>query len=164
MDGGMRRMTARSCLVLVLSAYPAWLGMCAVHELGHVIHAVVGGGREGRVELPLVGFSRTEPAVNPRPLFVAWGGAIWGCLVPLAVCVLARRGWIAVAARAFAGFCLICNGAYVGFGPAMTAGDGFDMMRLGAPAWSLVAFGVVATAGGLLVWHRAGSVFIRGRG
>lgn len=146
----------RSLVILLLCAYPAWLAMMALHEAGHILHAITSGGRVERVNLPLLDFSRTDLSANPHPQWVAWGGPVWGCLFPLALLALARTAPRAVtAARLFAGFCLIANGAYLALGPAMTAGDGHDLLRHGAPVWSLIASGVATISLGLLLWHRA---------
>jgi hypothetical protein len=146
----------RAILWIALSAYPAWLAMMALHETGHVLHARATGGDVERVLVPLLGFSRTDVAPNPRPLVVAWGGPVWGCLLPLVLLAGAGVARRAVRpAQTFAGFCLIANGAYIGLGPWMTAGDGRDLLRHGAPAASLVAFGVVAVSAGLYLGHRA---------
>lgn len=143
--------------IVALLAYPAWLAMAALHEVGHVLHALLSGGRVERVHFPLADFSRTDLAVNPHPLFVAWGGPAWGCLIPLALLAVAhaagRRG--VSPARLFAGFCLIANGAYIGLGPLMTASDGHDLLRHGAPAATLILFGILAATGGLYLWHLA---------
>src|SRR5687767_2374241 len=108
-------MWARLPLGLV-ALYLCWLGMMAVHEAGHVLHARLSGGVVDKVDIPLLGFSQTFYSVNPKPHFVAWGGAAWGCIVPLMLLAvfsraprLARR-----AAQFFAGFCLIANGVYLG--------------------------------------------------
>ena len=37
-------MRKRRALILLLSLYPSWLAMMAVHEAGHVAHAWVSGG------------------------------------------------------------------------------------------------------------------------
>ena len=77
-------------LLMFSTAALSWLLMLAVHELGHVLHGWLSGATLDAVHLPLVGFSRTDFAVNPHPLFVAWGGALWGCVLPLAILVVAR--------------------------------------------------------------------------
>ena len=158
-------MTARSTLLLVAALYPCWLGMMAVHEAGHVLHAWASGGVVSVVRVPLVGFSVTEFSVNPRPRFVAWGGAVWGSLIPLlawAVCRAVRlRG--APAVQFFAGFCLVANGAYLGVGAFTGAGDAGDLVAYGTPAWALVLFGAIAAGAGLYLWHRLG-VDSRGAG
>jgi hypothetical protein len=144
--------------IFAILVYPAWVAMMTLHEAGHVLNALTSGGRVSRVMIPLLGFSRTDMSVNPHPLWVAWGGPVWGCLLALAELLLAgilRR--FVTAARLFAGFCLIANGAYIGLGGLMTAGDGHDLLRQGAPGWSLVLFGVLAVSGGLYLWHRAGT-------
>lgn len=146
----------RRAIIIVIAIYPAWLAMMALHEMGHVIHARLSGGTVERVIIPLAGFSRTDLAINPRPQFVAWGGALWGCLVPVLLLLFAHaigRGvfW----ARLFAGFCLIANGAYIGLGPLMTAGDGHDLIRYGASIGVLHLSGAIAAAVGLYLWHRA---------
>jgi hypothetical protein len=148
----MRRFT------LILLLYPMWLAMMAVHETGHCLNALFSGGRVESVTLPLLGFSRTDLSRNPHPLFVAWGGPVSGVLIPLAILLLARLMLrrLSRPAAVFAGFCLIANGAYIGLGPFMTAGDGHDLLRHGAPRWTLLVFGATAFSAGLYFWHRAG--------
>src|SRR5258708_4468540 len=125
--------------ILWIMAYPMWLAMMAIHEMGHILTALLTGGRVERVTIPLVGFSRTDLSTNPYPLAVAWGGPIGGSLMPLIILAIAhlvvRRA--RNAARVFCGFCLVANGAYIGLGPWMTAGDGHDLLRHGAPAATL---------------------------
>ena len=141
-----------------LGAYAGWLGMMAVHEAGHVLHARLSGGVVDRVDLPLLGFSQTLYAVNPRPHFVAWGGAVWGCVIPLMVLGILARGprRLRRAVQLFAGFCLIANGAYLGVGWTTGAGDAGDLLWLGTPVPVMVTFGVAATAAGLFLWHLLG--------
>jgi hypothetical protein len=143
----------------IVAVYAAWLAFMAVHESGHVLHAWVSGGSVERVMVPLIGFSRTDLRVNPRPLFVVWGGPIWGCLIPAALVPLGR--WIPrlrTPLLAFAGFCLIANGVYIALGAPMQAGDAGDMLRYGSPRWLLWAFGGVTVPLGFYAWHRLGSI------
>ncbi len=130
----------------------------ATHETGHVLHAWLSGGHVERVAFPWLGFSRTDVSLNPHPLFVAWGGALWGTLIPLALLALATasgfrlRRWV----QFFTGFCLIANGAYSAAGSVISAGDAGDLMRYGAPQWQLIAVGTCAATVGLYLWHRLG--------
>ena len=163
-------MTTRTRSILPLLVVPpliyaCWLGMMAVHELGHVLHAWLSGGTVSAVRVPLAGFSITEYSTNPRPHFVAWGGAIWGCLIPLAGVLLiraisgrrpGRRPRARRAIEYFAGFCLIANGVYVGAGWAYYVGDAADLLDYGTPRWVMTAFGAAAAVGGLYLWHRLG--------
>jgi hypothetical protein len=80
-------------LLLVSLAAFSWLAMQAVHELGHVLHAGLSGGAVERVVLHPLDISRTDVSPNPHPLFVAWGGAAWGCSIPLALWAAVR--WLA---------------------------------------------------------------------
>jgi hypothetical protein len=150
----------RALLITSLVTF-SWFGMMAVHELGHVLHAWVSGGTVVRVVLHPAQFSRTDVSPNPRPLMVAWGGAIWGCVIPLLVWAMARH----VAPKHmhlavfFAGFCLIANGAYLAAGAFVLAGDAGDLLAHGAARWQLVCFGVVATAAGLYLWNGLGPQF-----
>ena len=102
--------------LLVVSAVGfSWLGMMAVHELGHVLHLVMTGGTVDYVVLHPLAISYTHPGENPHPLAVAWGGAIWGCVLSVVAFVVVRwlaRPWAYLAAF-FAGFCLLANGAYL---------------------------------------------------
>ena len=145
-------------LLWLLAAYVAWLAMMAVHEAGHVLHAWATGAKVVRVDLPLLGFSQTHVAPNPRPGVVAWGGPIWGCALPLAAWAACPRKLRRVrrALQAFGGFCLVANGAYLGVGWIDRVGDAGDLLRRGTPPWVLVVFGLVTTGAGLFLWHRLG--------
>src|SRR3954452_19977310 len=99
-------------VVLILSAVLAsWLGMQAVHELGHVLGAALTGGTVERVVLHPLTISRTDLAHNPSPLLVVWAGPAFGVLLPFALWLVAAavrfRG--ASVLRFFAGFCLVAN-------------------------------------------------------
>ena len=110
--------------------------MMAVHELGHMLHAWISGGIVTKVLLHPLAISRTDVSPNPHPLFVAWGGIVWGCLIPM-IAWLALRWAVpsyAYMSRFFAGFCSIANGAYLAGGYWMTAGDVTEIMRNGCPA------------------------------
>ena len=139
----------------------SWYLMMVVHEFGHVLHAWVSGGDVAKLNVPLTGYSRTELASNPRPSFVAWGGPVWGCLIPLGLLAVvhAMKFKYRKPFLFFAGFCLIANGAYIGVGSFMGGGDAGDLLRHGAHRAWLVAFGLVGMAAGLLVWHRLGPRF-----
>ena len=151
---------ATRILLWLAAAYVSWLAMMAVHEAGHVLHAWTTGGRVVRVELPLLGFSRTDVSPNPRPAVVAWGGPVWGCLLPLAALAACPRKLprIRSTLQLFAGFCLIANGVYLGVGWIDRVGDAGDLVRHGTPPWVLSAFGLLASAAGLYLWHRLGQV------
>jgi hypothetical protein len=156
----MKRLT-QSLLITATLAF-SWLAMMAVHEAGHVLHAWASGGAVQRVVLHPLAISRTDVSPNPHPLFVAWGGAIWGCLIPLAIWGLAH--WLArphaYLARFFAGFCLIANGAYLAAGSLSPKGDDAGtILRHGGAQWQLIAFGLFAAAAGLYVWNRLGTHF-----
>ena len=144
----------------------SWLGMMAVHELGHVLHLWVSGGTVEKVVLHPLEISRTDPGENPHPLVVAWGGAVWGCLIPLGGLLLARSvAWAyAYLARFFAGFCLVANGAYLVGDCFVGGGDGRDLIRYGTPPWALVLFGLPAIALGLYLWNGLGPHFGLGEG
>lgn len=138
----------------------SWLLMQAVHEFGHVLHAWASSGTVIRVVLHPLAISRTDVSPNPHPQFVAWGGAVWGCLSPLGLLVVVRWGnriktllWLATF---FAGFCLIANGGYLSVGLLGGIGDAGDLLAHGAPAWSLIVFGTVTIPAGLWLWHGLG--------
>jgi hypothetical protein len=105
--------------------------------------------------------SRTDVAPNPHPQFVAWGGPVWGSLLPCAWWWVASRvGWSrAWLIRFFAGFCLIANGGYLLGGSIYPVGDAEVLLREGAPRASLLAFGIVATSLGLALWNGLGHHF-----
>ncbi len=143
------------------TVYLSWLSMMAMHELGHVLHAWLSDGVVTEVTIPLFGFSRTDLADNPSPLFVAWGGPVWGSLLPPAALGGARvfKARFRYVVRFFVGFCLIANGAYIGAGSFIRAGDAGDLMRYGSPQWVLIAFGIVTVPAGLYLWNGLGKHF-----
>ena len=153
------RPAGKHILAVALAAYPMWLAMMAVHELGHVLHAWLSGGAVSAVRVPLVGFSITEFSTNPRPHFVAWGGAVCGSVLPVAAWAIFRvRRWRgSKLLQVFAGFCLVANGAYLAIGWVERAGDAADLVRYGSPVWVLVTCGVGAAGAGLYLWHRLGN-------
>jgi hypothetical protein len=139
----------------------SWLAMMAAHELGHVLHLWITGGTVEKVVLHPLEISRTDPGDNPCPLAVAWGGAIWGCAVPLLLLWLVRRGArrYAFLARFFAGFCLIANGAYLAGDRFVRGGDARDLILHGTPPWVLVVAGLPAIGLGLYLWSGLGPHF-----
>lgn len=144
-------------LLIAIFIYPSWLVMMTLHECGHVLHALLSGGRVIYLTIPLLGFSRTDVSPNPAPLFVAAGGPLWGCIFPyimLGVYRLFSRHQPAFFLRLFAGFCCIANGAYIGTGAIMPVGDAKMLRSHGAPAWTLAVFGIIAIGLGLWEWHR----------
>lgn len=157
----MRRLTLQRILLVVPLVYACWLLMMAVHELGHVLHARLSGGRVVAVHFGLLEFSRTELAYDPHPQFVAWGGPVWGSLIPLAAYGRAVALHLRVRRLLcfFAGFCLIANGAYIGLGWIDAAGDAGTLLRNGASVWVMATGGLSAVALGLYVWHSLGPRF-----
>jgi len=153
-------------LLIASTILLSWLGMMAVHELGHVLHLGVSGGTVEKVVLHPLKISRTDAGENPHPLVVAWGGAVWGCLIPLGGLLLARSvAWgHAYLVRFFAGFCLVANGAYLVGDCFAGGGDARDLIRYGTPPWALVLFGLPAVALGLYLWNGLGPHFGLGEG
>ncbi len=148
-------------LLVCCSCAASWLGMMIVHETGHVLNGWFSGGHVSHVVLHPLAISRTDLSENPHPLFVAWGGVVWGAVLPLAFWLVARKLWarLAFLFKFFAGFCLITNGAYMGSAIVMPVGDSEDLLRLGAPMWVLVVPGIVAVVGGLALWNGLGKSF-----
>jgi hypothetical protein len=147
--------------LIVATLLFSWLAMQAVHEWGHMLHAWMSGGTVTAVLLHPLEISRTDVSPNPHPQFVAWGGPLWGCLIPHALYALVRwrnwsRTWLAAF---FAGFCLIANGAYLLGGGLFPVGDAADLLRHGAPRAALFIFGVAAIASGLYLWNGLGKHF-----
>jgi hypothetical protein len=147
-------------LILLLVAF-SWLAMMAVHELGHVLHAKLSGGTVERVVLNPFAISRTDVAPNPHPEFVAWGGALWGTLIPLVLMVVVRffARTYAYLAAFFAGFCCLANGLYLAAGSFAGVGDAGDLMRHDAARWQLWLFGVPFSVLGLWIWNGLGPQF-----
>lgn len=150
-------------LLMCSTAGFSWLSMMILHECGHVMHGWLSGAQLVQVVLPPCGFSRTDFAANPHPLFVAWGGAIWGCLLALTILAAVRiaSARYSYLVRWFAGFCLIANGAYLAAGSFRGAGadDGSVILQNGNTQWQLLLFGVPTVAVGLYLWNGLGPYF-----
>jgi hypothetical protein len=155
----MRRI--HQILLIVTCVAFSWLSMMVVHELGHVLGATCTGARVDKVVLHPLAISRTDVSENRHPLIVVWAGPVLGVLLPLAglgAFVLAKLpGQYFV--RFFAGFCLVANGAYIGFGSFEQIGDAGDMLRHGSPAWWLWVFGTLTVPLGFVLWNGLGSHF-----
>jgi hypothetical protein len=148
-------------LLIVFVVALSWLSMMAVHEFGHVLHALLSGGRVERVVLHPAEISRTDVSPNPHPQFVAWGGPIWGTVIPLGMLTVV---WIAARpyrylAAFFAGFCCLANGLYLGVGSFGGVGDAGDLLRHGAARWQLWLFGMPVSVLGLWLWNGLGTSF-----
>ena len=128
--------------------------MLSVHELGHVLAAWSSGATVERVVIFPI--SRTDTVNVEYPLLVYSTGAVFGSVFSVLLWLIARgiRLNTAYLFRFFAGFCLIANGAYIGFdfsivGPT----DAGLLIEHGASRWILVLFGVLCVSGGLFLWH-----------
>jgi hypothetical protein len=123
--------------------------------------AWIGGGHVRHVEIPLVGFSRTDVDPNPSPRLEVWGGPVGGSVVPFLGWLLIGRkssAFIRIPFGFFCGLCLVANGAYLALGWTMNAGDAADLRRLGTPAVFLVSAGIFMLVSGLYVWHTLGPI------
>jgi hypothetical protein len=151
-------------LLILATVAVSWLAMLALHESGHVLMGWLIGAHGPTVHLPLLGISRTDFALNPHPLAVAWGGPLFGCILPAATFAAARcfttkqniflLAWLA-------GFCLIANGGYLLGGAILTGrgDDGSVILQHGGSRWQLFAFGLGAVAAGLYLWNGLGPRF-----
>jgi hypothetical protein len=151
----------RRIAVAIVVYYASWMGMLALHELGHIIGAWLTGGRVISVSIPPFGFSQTIVHPNPREGIVVWCGPILGAMLPLLAVLVTRafRGRVPNLLLFYGGFCAIANGAYIGVGWIWHSGDAGDLMRLGHPAPLLVVFGLISAAAGLWCWHFTGFGF-----
>jgi len=135
--------------------------MMIVHEGGHVIGALLTGGKVSLVYLHPLDFSRTDFSHNPYPHIVAWAGPVAGCVLPLLAFTITRlmRFVGAYLFRCFAGFCLIVNGCYLGIGWVQRVGDAGDLMNFGTPVWVLIVFGITTVIPGIYLWNGLGLKF-----
>ena len=135
--------------------------MQAIHELGHVLGAMLTGAEVTRVVLWPWTISRTDVIHNTHPLIVVWAGPVVGVFLPLALWLataMAKRS-LAFVMRFFAGFCLVANGLYIGLGSFQRVGDCGEMLRHGSPIWQLWLFGAVTVPVGFWLWHGLGPEF-----
>lgn len=137
----------------------SWLGMMAVHELGHVVGAVFTSGSVERVVLHPLSISRTDVLPNPHPAVVVWLGPVVGCIIPILMLVMIPQHLVVLrnSAQFFAGFCLVANGAYIAIGSFDGIGDCGEMLRTGTPLWAMPAFGAMTIPLGFYLWHGLGS-------
>jgi len=147
-------------LFILLFLTKCWLGMQAVHELGHVLAAWSSGAMVERVVL--LPISRTDTVNVEHPLVVYSAGAVFGTLLPVLMWSLVHRlQWrVAYLFRFFAGFCLVANGAYIGYDFSTTGPtDAGLLIEHGASRLLLVLFGILCVSGGLSLWHGQSQYF-----
>lgn len=156
---GMKRLD-QTVLIVTFVGF-SWLAMQAVHELGHVLAALAGGGRIAKVILHPCTLSQTIVAYNPHPVFEVWAGAVFGVVLPLAAFLLAAglRCPGIYLFRFFAGFCLVANGVYLGLGAIQDIGDAGELLVYGAARWPMVVFGIATAPLGLYLWNGQGTHF-----
>lgn len=143
----------------------SWLAMQGVHELGHVLGALLTGGRPDKVYLHPLIISATAVFPNPHPVMVLWSGPILGTLIPLgAACLAYALKWPgAYLYRFFAGFCAVMNGIYIGAGPFFPIGDTESLRAYGCPLWAMLLFGLPSLMLGLYLWNNQGPHFGLGK-
>lgn len=148
-------------ILMASTVLASWLGMQALHEIGHVLGAWFTGGEVKQVVLNPLTISRTDLAQNPHPLLVVWAGPICGVLFPLVLWggAMMLRMRSAFVFRFVAGFCLIANGAYIAIGSFDRVGDCGEMLRHGSLIWQLWLFGAITIPLGFSLWHRQGIWF-----
>ncbi len=162
---GRKSMNRFFQVLLILSIVAlSSLGMMAVHEFGHVLAAWTSGGSVQHVYLHPLALSHTVLAVNPSPLYVVWGGPVFGCLIPLLLlgCVRIFAQPYTYLAAFFAGFCLIANGAYLAgevFYGGNTLDDGAVILKQGGAVWQLLLFTLATVAFGLWMLNGLGKHF-----
>ena len=139
----------------------SWLAMQAVHELGHVIGGLVGGGIIEKVVLYPNTISCTYVSPNPHPLLEVWAGPGIGTMLPLLVFAVAAVWRIPglYLLRFFAGFCLITNGVYIGGGSFQGLADAGVMLMYGSRQWQLLVFGILTVPLRLYLWNGLGEAF-----
>jgi hypothetical protein len=156
----------RQIVLIASTLLLSWLLMQIVHEFGHIAGALASGGRVEREVLNPLTISRTDVQPNPHPLIVVWAGPLIGALLPLGIWGMASIVKMPniYLLRFFAGFCLIANGSYIGFGSFGKIGDCGEMLRYGSPTWLLWLFGVATIPTGLWLWTGQGKYFGLGSG
>lgn len=154
----MGRVNQRQVILIGSTVVGSWLGMQAVHELGHVLGAWWTDGDVSRVVLHPLSISQTDLSHNPRPGVVVWAGPVVGVLLPtiiwLLTAVLRMPGSFVL--RFFAGLCFLANGLYIGLGSFGRVGDCGEMLRHGSAMWQLWLFGMATAPAGLFLWHGQG--------
>ena len=153
-------------LFAIILLATSWFAMLAIHEMGHILAGLVTGGSIKKIVLYPFTISSTEVSPNPNPGIVAWCGPLGGVTLPLLLIPCWRAGSLArQIAVFFAGFCLIANGAYLGFGWIDQVGDCQQIAHSGSPIWTMPLFGLITFTAGLLLWHQLGSIheFFRDR-
>jgi len=147
--------SSRLALFALLFLANCWLWMQGVHELGHVIGAVVSSGHVTHVVWHFAAISRTDVFPNPHPLLVCWAGPLIGCVLPLIANCIKRRS---PQLQFFSGFCLVANGAYVSVGSFDGVGDAGVLLQHGSSIATLWIVGGTAGVLGFGMWHQLGTL------
>lgn len=120
--------------------------MVVVHECGHLVGGVLGGGTLVEVELRPWRLPHSLFVPDPKPLVTLWSGPVMGVALPMVMALVVPRAWrVNRPAWFIADFCLLANGTYLAL--AWLSGDRFlDTPRLlaeGASPVAIVAYCVL---------------------
>lgn len=149
------------CLLIVSWIAFSWLAFMAVHEGGHVLAAWLSGGTVAQVRLHPLEISWTSLSYNPHPQWTAWGGPLFGVVLPLIALAIGRLARMPrlFLLQFFTGFCLVANGLYLFIDSFVKAGDGGTLLRHGAAQWMLISFALVSVPMGFWLWDGLGPHF-----
>lgn len=113
--------------------------MVVVHECGHLVGGVLGGGTLVEAELRPWRLPHSLFVPDPKPLVTLWSGPVMGVALPMVMALVVPRAWrVKRPAWFIADFCLLANGTYLAL--AWLSGDRFlDTPRLLAAGASPVA-------------------------
>lgn len=150
--------------VLAVAIGPlCWLGMMAVHELGHVVGAWLTGAKVERLVLNPLVFSRTDVVGGDSPRMVIWMGPMMGIALPLLLWLIIAKWRLAYLFRFFVGFCLMANGGYFASVFIEPVGDTADLLRAGESPLLMLLFGLPCIFAALACWSGLASSFGFGR-
>lgn len=142
----------------------SWLGFNLLHGLGQIFHAWYAGGTVSHIAVNSLGVMEVQVFPNPNPRFIAWGGILWGALLPLILLGVGRI-WLPrvdYLLAFFACFCLIGTGLTLVFGSVLRRGDAAELVLHGVPGWLLVGFGLLLITVGLSLWQQLAPRFALG--
>jgi hypothetical protein len=130
----------------------SWCVMTFVHESGHVLCGWASGGTLQHADLAPWHLPHSSFDPDPHPLVTLWGGPILGAVVPLAVALVVRRGWMWFIAY----FCVLANGSYLAV--AWLTGESYlntaRLLQHGAHPATVAAYCAVTIGAGYVGFRR----------
>ena len=150
-----RKQVFRSIMILLGGFVVAYNLTIALHEFGHTVTVLIGGGQVQQFVLNPFSWSWNLGKNIPDIRFTAWGGVTFGLaftLIPLIFLRFSRSASLKLMIKLLAASGLLINGIYLLAGVLFRFGDGGELAQLGVGSAWIMALGTLYLLLSLRIW------------